>query len=310
MNYLDACFPTHQISKILIYTDENRYWLAESLAQAAKNLNWELHISSFKDLDDDDISDLIQSIALLSPDTLLVGMISPNNKNIDILSEIFNPLFPPIGYSGFSLVLNTEVPDQFLPEFLELDYHNILDRISEFMKPGLNKMAIRSIKTGTTINMDLISKFVHLPFIADLDNNVKHIFFPSPIIAARINEESMNGILEIDHVISPYYDDQILIEPFGRINPSKLINIRIESGEIIEIIGDSVLCERLRNHIFELDPHERRINKISVGYGLGLYPEGTGIASLDRLLNGFIGLGLVEDRFEFIVQGAKLEIIE
>lgn len=310
MNYLDTCFPTNLISKILIYTDDNRYWLAESLAVAAKNLNWELHVSSFQDLEDDDIADLSQSIALLSPDTLLVSIISSNNKNIDILNEIFNPLVPPIGYSGFSLILDTEVPDQFLAEFLELDYEHVIARIFKFMKSDINKLSIGSPKSENSMELQLDSNFIHLPFIVNLEKKAKHIFFPSTIIAARIKKESMNGVLELNHLISPYFEDQILIEPFGKIIASKLIRIRIEGGEIVEIIGNSILCDRLRTHIFDLEPHKRRIIKISIGYGHDLFQGGTGIASLDRLLNGFISFGLIEDRFEFILQGTKLNIIE
>jgi hypothetical protein len=282
--------------------------MAESLAQASKELNWELHVSSMNDLDEDDILDLSNSILLLSPTTLLVGMISPTNINIDNLNDIFNPLFPPVGYSGYSLIIDPDIPDQFLSNFLELNYHDILDRVDEFKKIDVSKLAIYSFKSEKSVEFKISSKFVHLPFIVDLDSGARHIFFPSPIIAAKIKEDSMEGILEINHVISPYSDDHILIEPFGRISPTKSIQIRIEAGEIVEITGNSILCERLKAHIFELEPDDRKIDKISIGYGLNPTQE-TGIAVLDRLLNGYISFGLIEDRFEFVIKGVELKTI-
>ncbi len=304
LSFLDYCFPIHEITNTVIYTDTNRYWLAKGLSDAGKANDWKIYISLLDEVNEDDITEIQQSFALLTESTLLVGIFSENNKSINLINQIFNPLYSPYGFLGFSLITLQRFPDQNFVDFLLHDFNqtfNLYEKYASFIREN-NKISITSSQ-GTIIDCILKSELTIFPLKVDLDINNRHVIFPATEIIAELIPESVNGKIIIDLTIGEYFDDDELIDPFGLVG--KPIKLLIEAGKITKVSENDQLSTRLNNQIKSLDNLDKSITKL--GIGIGPIIRNSGFIQVDKLIGRTCNFGISDRKIEFVIAQPKIE---
>lgn len=285
-SFLESIFPLSQISQCLIYTDAGRYWFAEGLLTVAENMGWKSQMTFLDELDEESLIEIKQSFAILPSDTLLLGMFSEYNPNLNEINLLFNPFTSPENFQGYSLLVQPSFPAQYLPDFLDMDIDHVNhrhDTINEILDSGL--VVIDS--SDYQLHIELASDAINYPFQSTLDN--RHVLFPSTELLVQV--ESITGDISLNRTIGSFSENQELVDPMGRIKEP--VTLEFSSLTEIESTGGGLLGRRLSKYLSRYKPS---FNVLS--FGLGPYLPATGFIEVDRLSEGCLTLSDPVNDFE------------
>lgn len=268
-NYLDQLLLLEDLHQLIVYTDKDQFWLADPLLDLGEQMGLHPKVSLIEELSEEEIIEIRQSFSLLSTQTLLVGIFSDRNPNIEGINQIFHPFNSPLGYSGYSILTQFQFPISYFYHFMNQSIGDMRDREEESKNILLQKYITGESKRGSYMEL-VVDNFVTYPY--NFSNN-RHVLFPSGEIVAEV--ESIDGTIVVDRTIGPYFSRGELLDPFGR---SDGIELLIEDSHIVEIKGNDPLINRLEQID---DISEIKINTIS--FGIYDYLRDTGLLDVDRL---------------------------
>jgi hypothetical protein len=268
-DYLDQLLVLEDLHQLIVYTDKDRFWLADPLLDLGEQVGLHPKVSLIEELSEEEIIEIRQSFSLLSDKTLLVGIFSDRNPNIEGINQIFHPFNSALGYPGYSILTQFQFPNPYFYHFMSQSIGNMSDREEELRNVLIHKYITGESKTGSYMEM-AVGNFVTYPY--NFSNN-RHVLFPSGEIVAEV--ESIDGTIVVDRTIGPYVSRGELIDPFGK---SEHIEVLIEDSYIVEIKGNEALVDRLE----QID-NIKEIQIDTISFGVYDYLRDTGLIDVDRL---------------------------
>lgn len=281
--YLSSLFPLNTIRELVVYTDSYRYWLAASLLDLAEDLDWQVSLQLIEEITDEEGMEIRQSLGFLGEQTLLVSMFSNRNPIIEELNSIFPLLSSPIGFDGYHLTTQQNIPDQYFPGLLEVDIFAAKGREAELREEIGDTVTITS-ENGTYLEGD-VKGLAAYPYHAES----KHIVLPSTEFIINLIPQTVDGTVAVTEGIGEYRERDELVDPFGKVDSQ--IDLLFEDGNLVDIRGSGPLTRRLEN-IVSLPFHP---DEIQLSIGLGLHQSTSGFIEIDRLLDNYVTLSCYSD---------------
>lgn len=280
---------------MIIYTDTEMSWFADSLAEAALDNQIQISTTLLDEMSLDDMIEIQQSFGIYSMDTLLVGIFSPKNVAIDLINDLFPALHVPLNFSGYSLITVQEIPPQILDEFLMLDYSLVINGLNEISSTLTKNQSYQlTTQSGTNLTFTLDSDIEVFPFHPNY--STRHVLFPCTEAVATIKRDSMNGTLIVDVTVGAYREEGIIVDPFGKIKTP--LKLEFSNGKISNVDDDHQYGERLT----ELFGSWAMDDLLAVKIGFGLGPDIVSIGDIivDKQIKDTFNIGINNRTLEFV----------
>lgn len=297
LKFLTNQFELNDITQVLVYTDQDQFWLLQGFYDVFKQNNIPISTQFLDELSNEDGYDIQTSFEAISETTLIMAIFSSSNPSLSKINSVFPPLRQFVNYSGYSIVTIQEFQRQYFTDFLDMDFTTALDKKNRYCSEFGSNHNYQLVSQDLELQFELESKFFAFPFHTSIQ---RHVLFPATELIAEINPKTLNGKFTANGTIGPFYSGEHLQDPFGRIRTP--ITFTLDEGIIVDIQGKDRLVSRLNNIIELIENPEFT----KIGMGIGPTIDLTGNIAVDKMINNTYNLSLGNRQLDILLYDAKI----
>lgn len=333
-NVLSSYVPINRGTRVWVFCDPARAWLADGFTQAARKLGATAARVQLEPVSNSTPTPAEILLRSLSSRDVVIATFSADFLAGSEVARVFPAFSPPRGFSGRSAFIAPRVPDEALVAMLS-------DRLAAVRERAEAVLALNGTRTlrvtapgGTDLILD-VGEFRAVPFVAGRTSSVgaaapgrapakpetvqavaatatgpavdgdsgettpepadRHAYLPAAEVYAAVVEGSARGVIRADVTVGEFVADGEVADPFGRVEtPVELV---IRDGKVVGVGSPGEvggMAGRLWS-LLERFPESCRV-VVELGVGLSAGPV-TGQIAADECLRGTCHFGLGDNRF-------------